>query len=56
MTDERDKASNDANDFVVRRLVKETGITEGQAIELVGFLGPHNWSSLVREAHLLKKP
>ena len=39
---------------VVQRLVRETGITEQQARELVVFLGT-NWSSLVREARLIRK-
>ena len=39
---------------VVQRLVRETGITEPQARELVIFLGA-NWSSLVREARLIRK-
>jgi hypothetical protein len=41
---------------VVERLVRETGITDSQAIELVGFLGCANWSSLVREARLIRAP
>ena len=40
---------------VVERLIRETGITDLQATELVGFLGA-NWSSLVREARLIPKP
>jgi hypothetical protein len=39
----------------LRRLVSETGITEAQARELIAFLAPHNWSSLMREARMLKK-
>ncbi|WP_167481003.1 hypothetical protein [Mesorhizobium waimense] len=42
-----------ATDGLVRRLVSETGITEAQARELIAFLGPHNWSSLLREARFL---
>ncbi|WP_164778046.1 hypothetical protein [Mesorhizobium sp. M7A.F.Ca.US.006.01.1.1] len=38
----------------VERLVKEAGITEDQARELIVFLGL-NWASLVREAKLLRK-
>jgi hypothetical protein len=37
----------------IERLVQETGITEDQAQELVVLLGL-NWSSLVREARLLR--
>lgn len=39
----------------IDRLVKEIGITERQARELISLLGL-NWSSLVREAKLLRKP
>lgn len=38
---------------VVARLVKETGITEGEARELVTLLGTSNWPSLLREARLI---
>ncbi len=34
------------------RLCKETGVTEAQALDLIGVLGP-NWSSLMREAKYL---
>lgn len=37
---------------LVLRLVREIGITEAQAIELVAVLGV-NWSSLVREARII---
>ncbi|MBM2712744.1 hypothetical protein JQK88_16105 [Mesorhizobium caraganae] len=47
--------SSDLVVLAVRRLAKETGITEAQAAELVSFLGPHNWPSLLREARILKK-
>jgi hypothetical protein len=40
---------------VVERLIRETGITDLQATELVAFLGA-NWPSLVREARLLRAP
>ena len=41
----------------VNRLIREIGITETQAWELVALLGP-NWNSLVREAKelLRQKP
>jgi hypothetical protein len=41
----------------VNRLIREIGITETQAWELVTLLGP-NWNSLVREAKelLRQKP
>ncbi|TPL99494.1 hypothetical protein FJ943_13560 [Mesorhizobium sp. B2-3-10] len=35
---------------LIERLIRETGISEEQAIELVLFLG-REWSSLVREAN-----
>jgi len=38
---------------IARRLVDETGITDAQARELIAFLGPHNWTSLLREARIL---
>ena len=40
-------------DEIVRRLVKKTGITEAQALELIYLIGL-NWPSLVREARALK--
>jgi hypothetical protein len=40
--------------WLVKRLIKETGITEAEASDLVMLLGT-DWPSLVREAHLLKK-
>ena len=52
MPDEPDKPSA-MNGPVIQRLVKETGITHEQARDLVFLLGL-NWSSLVREARLLK--
>lgn len=51
MADEQDRAPSNI-DFVVRRLVEETGITEEQARELIFFLGLH-WASLLREAKAL---
>ncbi|WP_198032687.1 hypothetical protein [Mesorhizobium sp. WSM2561] len=51
MADEQDRAPNNM-EIVVRRLVKETGITEEQARELILFLGLH-WASLLREAKAL---
>ena len=53
MADDPDKPKS-MNGPVVQRLVKETGITEDQARELVAVLGM-NWSSLLREARLLKR-
>ena len=52
MVDEPDKATSEGGP-VIQRLVRETGITEQQARELVILLGS-DWSSLVREAKLLK--
>jgi hypothetical protein len=48
-------ASDEAKRLLTKRLVEKTGITEAQARQLVETLGP-NWSSLVREANILKKP
>ncbi len=39
---------------LVKQLVKETGITEAEAVDLVALLG-WNWSSLVREARILMR-
>lgn len=54
MTDEQKKPPA-AMDDVVRRLVNKTGITDAQARELVAFLGPNNWTSLLREARILNQ-
>jgi hypothetical protein len=40
-------------DEIVKRLMKQTDITEAQALELVYLVGL-NWPSLVREAKALK--
>ena len=42
-----ESAKGKALDVIVQRLVKDTGITEKQALGL-------NWPSLVREAKLLR--
>ncbi|MFB9980033.1 hypothetical protein ACFSQQ_20575 [Mesorhizobium kowhaii] len=55
MADEQDKAPNESDDFVVRRLANEASIPEEQARELIGFLGAHSWASLLREARILGK-
>ncbi|WP_292312959.1 hypothetical protein [Mesorhizobium sp.] len=51
MADEQDRAPS-SPEIVVRRLVKETGITEEQARGLIFLLGLH-WASLLREAKSL---
>ena len=48
-----ESAKGKALDVIVQRLVKDTGITEKQAPELILLLGL-NWPSLVREAKLLR--
>lgn len=49
-----DEAENKRGlEAVIRRLVRETGITIDQARFLVSILG-NDWPSLVREAHLIK--
>jgi hypothetical protein len=40
---------------IAQRLVSATGITEGQATELVTLLG-WEWSSLLREARMIREP
>ena len=57
MVDELGKPPETASGIAARRLAADTGITLAQATELVSFLGPYNWSSLLREARIiLKKP
>jgi hypothetical protein len=53
MTDESDKIPP-PEVSIVERLVNETGITEKQARELIGLLGSYSWTSLIREARLLR--
>lgn len=56
MIDDVGRPPETASGNAARRLMTETGINEAQARELVAFLGPHNWPSLLREARVLKKP
>lgn len=56
MVDDLGKPPEKASGGAVRRLVVATGITDAQAVELIGFLGPNNWSSLLREARILRPP
>jgi len=56
MIDDPSKPVKPYGGYVLRRLIEETGITEDQGRELIGFLGL-DWSSLLREARILtKKP
>lgn len=43
---------NESLDGLVKRLTDQTGISEGQALELIYLIGV-NWSSLVREARTM---
>lgn len=52
--DDSEKRTTGPEIALISRLVREAGITEGQARELIVFLG-NNWASLVREARLLRK-
>jgi len=54
MSDVPEKLDGAGDDGLLKRLIRETGITEAEASDLVMMLGP-NWSSLVREARLLKR-
>jgi hypothetical protein len=54
MADEREKPQSKGGP-VIQRPIRETGITEEQARELVSLLGSANWSSLMREARLLNR-
>ena len=56
MVDDLGKPPETARGIAARRRATDTGITPAQAIELVGFLGAYNWTSLLREARMLKKP
>ena len=52
MADELDKPEA-RGQMLIERLVREAGISAGQARELVSTLG-HSWPSLIREARLLR--
>lgn len=52
--DERSQSVEAEKNFRIRFLVRETGITEAQARELIDLIG-FEVSSLLREACLLKK-
>lgn len=55
MADDRDGTpSRPSDDSIVQRLVKEAGITEEQARELIALIG-YDWSSLLREARFLTR-
>ena len=54
MIKEPDKPDGNGRARLIQRLVQEMGITEPEAADLVMLLGT-DWSSLVREAHLLRK-
>jgi hypothetical protein len=43
-----------ARQYLVDRLVKETGVTQSEARDLVAILGSE-WSSLVREARMIAR-
>jgi hypothetical protein len=53
MPTEREKPENEGRAEMIQRLVEETGITAAEAADLITMLGVA-WSSLVREARLLK--
>jgi hypothetical protein len=55
MADDRDGTpSRPSDDSIVQRLVKEAGITEEQARDLIAVLG-YSWASLIREARFLTR-
>jgi hypothetical protein len=54
MSDTPEKPDGSGRAWLAKRLVQETGITEAEAADLVMLIGV-DWSSLVREARLLKK-
>ncbi|MEQ1955218.1 hypothetical protein [Mesorhizobium sp. CN2-181] len=49
-----DWVSGEVRRLLVKRLVKEAGISEARASELIDMLGP-DWSSLIREARNLQR-
>jgi len=51
--DECDKAADFAVDLMAGRLVREAGITQAQAEELIKQFGT-DWDALLRESHFLK--
>ena len=53
MAKQPDKTDDLSRAGTIERLVRETGITEGEASDLLTVLGT-DWSSLVREARILK--
>ena len=50
-----EKQNGTAFEGLIKRLAAETGISEPQARELVRLLGV-DWSSLIREARILRSP
>ncbi|TIO04690.1 MAG: hypothetical protein E5X88_30795 [Mesorhizobium sp.] len=55
MADDRDRTpSAPPDNSIVQRLVKEAGVTEQQARDLIAVLG-YSWASLIREARFLTK-
>lgn len=54
MINDVDKAPDTASSIAVRRLMADTGISELQAADLVALLGAYAWTSLLREARLLR--
>ena len=50
-----EKQNGTAFEGLIKRLAAETGVSEAQARELVRLLGV-DWSSLIREARILRGP
>jgi hypothetical protein len=50
-----EKQNGAAFEGLIKRLAAETGVSEAQARELVRLLGV-DWSSLIREARILRSP
>ena len=50
-----EKQNGAAFEVLIERLAAETGISKAQARELVRLLGV-DWSSLIREARILRSP
>jgi hypothetical protein len=53
MPDEPKKPDGAGRTWLINRLVRETGIKEAEASDLITMLGV-DWSSLLREARIIK--
>ena len=54
MPNQPEEPDGSGRTWMIRRLVLEAGVTEAEASDLIAMLGM-DWSSLIREARVLKK-